>query len=73
MNSKDKQTMRRAAAVVSAGVIHRLILLALAAVSFRKGHWFLGLVGFFFPAGWVAGAVLPRKDRRQDSGGQWSG
>jgi hypothetical protein len=71
MNSKDKQTMRRAAAVVSAGVIHRLILLALAAISFRKGHWFLGLAGFIFPAGWVAGAVLPskaRQERSQESG-----
>jgi hypothetical protein len=58
----EKKVKQALAAFLSVGLIYRLSLLALAAVSFRKGHWFLGLIGFLFPAMWVAGALLPRKD-----------
>jgi hypothetical protein len=67
MDGKQKRTMARVAAFLSVGVIYRFMLLALAGVSFRKGHWFLGVLGFIFPAVWVAGALLPRKDRDQRS------
>ncbi len=59
----QKQATRVTVAFLSVGLIYRLSLLTLAAVSFRKGHWLLGLVGFIFPVLWVAGALLPRKDR----------
>ena len=62
MDKQQKKTVARIAAGLSVGVFYRFMLIALAAVSFRKGHWFLGLVGFVFPVGWVAGALLPRKD-----------
>ncbi len=61
----QKHPMRRVAAFLSVGVVYRLLLLTLAAVSFRKGHWVLGLLGFVFPAGWVVGAILPRNCRWQ--------
>ena len=59
----QKQATQALAAFVAVGVIYRLSLLTLAGVSFRKGHWFLGMIGFFFPILWVAGALLPRKER----------
>jgi len=59
----QKQATQALAAFLSVGLVYRLSLLALAGVSFRKGHWFLGLIGFFFPILWVAGALLPRKDQ----------
>lgn len=62
MESRQKKTLAKIAAGLSVGVVYRLMLITLAAVSFRKGHWFLGLLGFVFPAGWVAGALLPRKE-----------
>jgi len=58
----QKQATQALAAFLSVGLIYRLSLLTLAAVSFRKGHWFLGVVGFVFPLLWVVGALLPRKD-----------
>jgi len=58
----QKQATQATVAFLSLGLMYRLCLLTLAGVSFRKGHWFLGLIGFFFPILWVAGALLPRKD-----------
>ena len=34
---------------VGLGVIYLVLLFTLAVLSFRKGHWVLGLIGFFFP------------------------
>jgi hypothetical protein len=44
------------------GVIYLLLLVVFAVLSFRKGHWVLGLIGFIFPILWIIGGVLP--DRR---------
>jgi hypothetical protein len=30
-------------------------------MTFRKGHWVLGIIGFFFPILWIIGAILPGK------------
>jgi hypothetical protein len=30
-----------------------------AIMTFRKGHWVLGLIGFIFPILWLIGAILP--------------
>ncbi len=41
------------------GIIYLVLLFTLAVLSFRKGHWLLGLIGFVFPVLWVIGAILP--------------
>jgi hypothetical protein len=48
------------------GLIYLLLLVVFAVLSFRKGHWVLGLIGFIFPILWIIGAVLP--DRRARRG-----
>jgi hypothetical protein len=48
---------------ITFGVIYLVLLFTLAIMSFRKGHWVLGLIGFIFPVLWLIGAVLP--DRRR--------
>jgi hypothetical protein len=45
---------------VGFGILYLVLLLTLAVTSFRKGHWILGLIGFFFPVLWLVGALLPR-------------
>lgn len=47
------------------GIIYLVLLFTLAILSFRKGHWVLGLIGFIFPVLWVVGAVLPDRHRRR--------
>ncbi|MBV9207572.1 MAG: hypothetical protein JO037_19720 [Actinobacteria bacterium] len=46
------------------GIIYLVLLLTLAVLSFRKGHWVLGLFGFIFPVLWVIGAILPARRHR---------
>jgi hypothetical protein len=43
------------------GVIYFVLLIVFAVLSFRKGHWVLGLIGFIFPLLWIIGAVLPSR------------
>lgn len=47
------------------GIIYLVLLLVFAILSFRKGHWILGLIGFIFPILWIIGAVLPDRRRRR--------
>ncbi len=49
---------------IGLGVLYLVLIFTLAVTSFRKGHWILGLTGFFFPVLWLIGAVLPSKHRR---------
>jgi hypothetical protein len=44
--------------------LYLVLLFTLAVLSFRKGHWVLGLVGFVFPVLWLVGAVLPDRHAR---------
>jgi hypothetical protein len=46
---------------IGLGVIYLVLLLTVAVMSFRKGHWVLGLIGFFIPIVWFIGAILPAK------------
>ena len=48
---------------IGLGVIYLVLLFTLAVMTFRKGHWVLGLIGFVFPLLWLIGAVLPDKRR----------
>jgi hypothetical protein len=41
--------------------LYLVLLVTLAVLSFRKGHWVLGLIGFIFPLFWVIGAILPSR------------
>jgi hypothetical protein len=41
--------------------IYVVLIITLALLSFRKGHWVLGLIGFVFPVLWVG-------DRRSAAG-----
>ena len=43
--------------------IYVVLIISLALLSFRKGHWVLGLFGFVFPLLWLVGALLPARRR----------
>jgi len=47
------------------GLIYLLLLVVFAVLSFRKGHWVLGLIGFIFPILWIIGGVLPDRHARR--------
>jgi len=47
------------------GILYLVLLFTFAVMTFRKGHWILGLIGFFFPILWLVGAVLPDLRRRR--------
>jgi len=49
---------------IGLGVLYLVLLLTVAVMTFRKGHWVLGLIGFIFPILWLIGAVLPARRRR---------
>jgi hypothetical protein len=46
-------------------VIYLVLLCTVAVLTFRKGHWILGLIGFIFPLLWLIGAVLPAVHHRR--------
>jgi uncharacterized membrane protein len=50
---------------IGLGVLYLVLLCTLAVMSFRKGHWVLGLIGFIFPILWLIGAILPAKRYRR--------
>jgi hypothetical protein len=39
--------------------IYIVCIFTVAAVTFRNGHWILGILGIFFPVFWLIGAVVP--------------
>jgi hypothetical protein len=45
-------------------VLYLVLLFTVALMSFRKGHWVLGLIGFIFPILWFVGAILPSRRQR---------
>jgi len=49
---------------IGLGVLYLVLIFTLAIMSFRKGHWVLGLIGFIFPVLWLIGAILPSRYRR---------
>jgi hypothetical protein len=42
-------------------ILYVVLIFTLAVMSFRKGHWVLGLIGFIFPVTWLIGAIMPRR------------
>ncbi len=39
--------------------IYIACIFTVAAITFRNGHWILGILGIFFPVFWLIGVVLP--------------
>ena len=50
---------------IGLGILYLVLVFTLAVVTFRKGHWVLGLFGFILPFLWLIGAVLPSRYRRR--------
>ena len=50
---------------IGLGILYLVLLCTLAVMSFRKGHWVLGLIGFIFPLLGLIGAILPAKRYRR--------
>ena len=46
------------------GAIYLVLILTICIITFRKGHWVLGLIGFIFPFLWLIGAILPARRHR---------
>jgi hypothetical protein len=46
---------------IGLGVLYLVLLFTVALITFRKGHWVLGLIGIFIPIVWILGAILPAK------------
>ena len=44
---------------ITLSAIYVVLLVTLGVLTFRKGHWVLGLIGFVFPVLWLLGAILP--------------
>jgi hypothetical protein len=43
------------------GILYLVLIATLAVMTFRKGHWVLGLIGIVFPVLWLIGAILPSR------------
>jgi hypothetical protein len=50
---------------ITLGIIYFVLLVVLGVLTFRKGHWVLGLIGFIFPILWIIGAMLPARYARR--------
>lgn len=46
-------------------ILYLFLIFTVALITFRKGHFVLGILGIFLPFLWLIGAVLP--DRNEDS------
>ena len=40
-------------------VIYLVCIFTVAGITFRNGHWILGILGIFFPILWLIGVILP--------------
>jgi hypothetical protein len=49
---------------ITLSVIYLVLIFTLGLLSFRKGHWVLGLLGFLIPVLWLIGAILPSRRYR---------
>lgn len=49
---------------ISMAILYVVLVLTIAILTFRKGHWVLGLLGFVFPVFWLIGTILPARRYR---------
>ena len=47
------------------GLLYFVLLLTLGALTIRKGHWIMFVVGIFLPFFWLIGALIPRAIARR--------
>jgi hypothetical protein len=47
--------------IILSSIIYLVLLFTIAVLTFRKGHWILGLIGFVFPVLSLIGAILPSR------------
>ena len=40
-------------------VIYITCIFTVAGITFRNGHWILGILGIFFPIFWLIAVILP--------------
>jgi len=59
--SRKAITHVRYAVLVGTGVavLYLVLIFTLGLMTFRKGHYVLGILGIFLPFLWLIGAVLP--------------
>jgi hypothetical protein len=56
--------MSGSAWAISMAVLYLVLVFTIALLTFRKGHWVLGLIGFIFPILWLIGAIVPARRHR---------
>jgi hypothetical protein len=49
---------------ISLSIVYFVLMITLGVLTFRKGHWILGVIGFFIPVLWLFGAILPGRRHR---------
>jgi hypothetical protein len=49
------------------GIVYIFLIVTIAVMTFRKGHWILGLIGFLMPLFWVIGAIIGPTARKRSS------
>ena len=64
MAGTETGIMSGTAWAISMVVLYLVLVFTIALLTFRKGHWVLGLVGFIFPILWLIGAILPTRRYR---------
>ena len=49
-------------------VLYIFLVFTVALITFRKGHFVLGVLGIFLPFLWLIGALLPDKNEGMTTG-----
>lgn len=49
-------------------VLYIVCIFTVALVTFRKGHYVIGILGIFLPVLWLIGAVLPDRSEEMTAG-----
>jgi hypothetical protein len=61
IRDRRRATMTTPGWAILSAVIYLVLIFTLALMTFRKGHWVLGLIGFIFPFLWLIGAIMPSR------------
>jgi hypothetical protein len=59
--TETEQVMSGTGWAISMSILYVVLVCTIALLTFRKGHWVLGLLGFVFPILWLIGAVMPAR------------
>ena len=46
---------------ITGGIIYFILMVTLGVSGFRKGHWFMFIIGIFLPLLWLIGALIPSR------------